>query len=455
MAEAVVLFGATGDLSRRKVLPALANLIRTKQFANDVKIIGLATRKLDQEQFFDYVKAEDVIKPHLEYMSGNFNEVETYERLKEKVKKYKKVIYYLATPPSFYTTIISFLGSQSIAGKGKLNAQNRIVVEKPFGINEESARGLNEKALEFFSEDQIYRIDHYLGKETVQNISAFRFSNGIFESLWNRQHIDYITITVAENIGVENRGKYFEESGTLRDIVQNHLFQLLALIAMEPPVEFKADYVRDEKVKVFKSIKPIHPDQVVRGQYVGYRNEENVDPDSNVETFVALKTYVDNWRWAGVPFYLRTGKTLPERTTEIVISFHNPPTRMFNQYQGDVCSKPNQLIFKIQPEQSIAIQFGVKQPGRGMDMMPVNMVFNYSDQFAAQPLSDYERLILDCYNGDLTLFARKDGVESCWRIVDAIQDAWKKDPETLSFYAPKTWGPRETKQLFTDPCHHW
>ncbi|MBN2736166.1 MAG: glucose-6-phosphate dehydrogenase [Spirochaetales bacterium] len=452
MGDAIVLFGATGDLSRRKILPALNNLLKLGKLPSDLEVVGLATRQLNLQEFFDYVKAPELIRNHLSYLSGDFKAHETYEALKERLAAKKNIIFYLATPPSFYVTISSMLAEHGIATREQANGFHHIIVEKPFGMDLESARELNKSLLSHFNEDQIFRIDHYLGKETVQNIAAFRFSNGIFEPIWNRRYIDFVTITVAEDIGVENRGKYFEEAGMLRDIVQNHLLQVLALIAMEPPVKFDADNVRDEKVKVFRSIRKVRIKDVIRGQYKGYHGEENVASDSMVETFVGAKFYVENWRWAGVPFYIRTGKKLPKKTTEVVISFRQPPMRMFDVEQDHVCGMPNQLVIGLQPESFIDIRFGVKKPGPGMDMMPVDMKFNYSKYMSEDTISDYQRLLLDCYKKDLTLFARNDGVEACWQIIDPIEEAWQNLTDDMKIYKPGSWGP-ELSDIMDDHCH--
>ncbi|MBN1697149.1 MAG: glucose-6-phosphate dehydrogenase [Spirochaetales bacterium] len=452
MGNAIVLFGATGDLSRRKILPALSTLIERGKLPPDIAVIGAATRELSLEEFFDYVKAPEKIRSNIEYISGNFLEESTFHAIGKRLGGREKVIFYLATPPSYYKPIITALAKHTIATQKGEGGFNRIIIEKPFGVDLPTARELNETILRYFDENQIYRIDHYLGKESVQNISAFRFSNGMFEPIWNRNYIDYITITVAENIGVENRGKYFEEAGILRDIVQNHLFQILALIAMEPPAAFTADAVRDEKVKVFKSVKRVDIKEVVRGQYRGYREEENVARDSTVETFVFAKLFVENWRWAGVPFYIRTGKRLEQKLTEVVITFRQPPLRMFNAIPDEVCGIPNQLVLRIQPERSISIRFGVKRPGQGMEMMSVDMRFNYTDYITGKPISDYERLLLDCYQGDLTLFARSDGVEECWKIIDPIEHAWRGDASDMVVYEPGTWGP-DSDILFENQCH--
>ena len=452
MSLAIVLFGATGDLSRRKVLPALDRLIELNELPDSTEITGVATRGLDLEGFFSYVNAGPNVRSHMSYISGNFNHAETYKRIGKAIEGKKDVIFYLASPPSFYNTIIELLSKEGIALRDNGEGFHRIIIEKPFGTNLATAMALNQAILSHFNERQIYRIDHYLGKEPVQNISAFRFSNGIFEPIWNRRYIEYVTITVAEDIGVENRGKYFEEAGILRDIVQNHLLQVLALIAMEPPPVFDAHSVRDEKTKVFRSIRPVDMKHVIRGQYDGYRKEENVSDESKVDTYAALKLFVENWRWAGVPFYVRTGKRMPRKKTEVAITFRQPPLRMFANLGDDLCGKPNQLIFMFQPEKSIDIRFGAKKPGPGMELMSVDMKFNLSDHISDSTLSDYERLLLDCYRGDLTLFARNDGVEECWKIIDPVLSAWESDSSDLQIYKPGTWGP-DSFAIWDNECH--
>jgi glucose-6-phosphate 1-dehydrogenase len=452
MGEALILFGATGDLSRRKVLPALTNLIEKQKLSKDLLILGTATRKLSREDFFEHVGLPDSFRTQVDYLSGDFNDAQTYKQLKERLREIEKFIFYLATPPSYYNRIITGLKEEKLVQKGR---EEKIIIEKPFGVDLKTAIELNKIALDCFAENQIYRIDHYLGKETVQNITAFRFSNGIFEPLWNRQYVEYVSITVAEDSGIENRGKYFEEAGALRDIIQNHLFQILSLIAMEPPVVLEADKVRDEKLKVFNAIQEIKEVNVVRGQYEGYRKELNVAEQSEVETYVAMKLYIDNWRWTDVPFYIRTGKKMPEKKTEVIISFKQPPLKMFGIDKENVCGYPNQIILTIQPERSIAIKFGVKKPGEGMDMMPVTMDFNYAKHFKKDEISEYQRLILDCFNSDLTLFSRNDGAEACWKIIDPIQEYWRKNRSSLLFYPSNTWGPREVSNIFTNICHHW
>lgn len=450
MCQAIIVFGITGDLSRKKLLPALKNVVTQKGVTcDDFSLIGLATRKLNEEEFFSYCNIDENLKKITTYLSGDFSDEKTFQKLKDELKDKQDIVFYLATLPSLYGVIVEQIG------KSGLNfAKSRIIIEKPFGEDLKSAYALNETLYQYFKEEQVYRIDHYLGKETVQNLSVFRFANGMFEPLWNRKYIEYVTITVAEDEGVVNRGKYFDKSGTLKDVVQNHLLQIMAMIAMEPPVSFDEHYVRDEKVKLLKCIRKIVGDDVIKGQYIGYRNEENVAPDSKTETFCAMKLFIDNWRWAEVPFYVRSGKALKQRKTEVVISFRQPPLRMFKSFKG-ICGMPNRIIFSLQPEKSISIKFGAKKPGTGMDMMPVSMDFDYSEHDKAHNLSEYERLIIDAVKRDLSLFARNDNVFACWEVVEDILKKWEADRDALCFYEPGSWGPKEVTNLFENECQRW
>ncbi len=375
-------------------------------------------------------------------------------------------IFYLSTPPKLYKTIPAYLSAHG------LNTSNghfrRLVIEKPFGYSGKSAHELNEHLLQFFPEEQIYRIDHYLGKETVLNLLVTRFANGIFEPLWNRNYIEHVQITSAEPIGVEGRGGYYDESGALRDMIQNHLLQIVAHIAMEPPVSADARAIRAEKLKLFQSLRPIAPeeieDYVIRGQYtsskiagepaLGYREEEGVPIDSRTETYVAMKFFIDNWRWADVPFYLRTGKRLPTKVTEVVITFKPSPQRLFSS-EKSFRSPYNQLIIRIQPHEGLAMKFGMKIPGQGFHVKDVNMDFHYADLTDAEVPDAYERLILDCMRGDATLYALGDSVEAAWDFVDPILEAWKNNESKLFGYPAGTWGPKEAEQLFENAGTYW
>ena len=488
----LVIFGATGDLTHRKLVPALYNLAVDHTLPPNSQVVGFARRGWSDEQFrqemCDGVKefsrrpleepVWDSFAQNLHFLSSNFDDVGGYERLRELLDRLDEErgvggnrIYYLSTPPSYYPTIIERLGEVGLGGRGRGRERGytRIIIEKPFGHDLESARALNDQLHQVFSEDQIFRIDHYLGKETVQNILVLRFANGIFEPIWDRRYIDHVQITAAENIGVEGRGGYYEESGALRDMVQSHLLQLLDLVAMEPPVAFDANAVRDEKVKVLRAIRPIRgdavADQVVRGQYdggwvhgsevSGYHQEANVDPRSTTETYAAVKLFIDNWRWQGVPFYLRTGKRLAHRVTEIAIEFKRPPHLLFaGQPEGGL--EPNVLALRIQPDEGISWKVSVKAPGTRMNIRPVKMEFLYGSSFGEGAREAYERLLLDAFLGDSTLFTRSDEVETSWAFVTDILDAWSQmGPSSVPSYESGSWGPREADRMLYRDNREW
>jgi glucose-6-phosphate 1-dehydrogenase len=486
---AMVIFGATGDLTKRKLIPALYNLALEKLLTPQFVIIGVAIENLTTETFREKLSGEirefatseideklwDWFKKRIYYVQGEFKDKNTYDRLKELTDKTARehntpgnIFFYLATSPVFFGEIVRQLGEAGLAKEEK-NYWRRVVIEKPFGHDLESARDLNREIKEVLSEKQIYRIDHYLGKETVQNILMFRSGNGIFEPTWNRRYIDHVQITAAETVGVEGRGRYYEQAGALRDMVPNHLFQLLSLTAMEPPISFAANAVRDEQAKILNAVQPLDPEDVitsaVRGQYddgdsdgkklAGYREEPNVAPNSNVETFVALKLKIDNWRWADVPFYLRTGKRLPERVTEISIQFRRAPFILFRDTPIDKLNA-NKLIIHIQPDEGISFQFGAKVPGAVMKMGVVEMDFNYEDYFHIAPTTGYERLLHDCMIGDQTLFQRADMVEAGWNIIQPVLDVWKAlPPRSFPNYAAGTWGPKDAEELLERDGRHW
>ena len=409
------------------------------------------------------------------YVSGEFGNAATYDQLRGALQKADKdhgtggnYLYYLATSPLFFAQIVEQLGKAELAC-AENHHWRRVIIEKPFGRDLESARTLNQGLRRVLKEDQIYRIDHYLGKETVQNILAFRFANGIFEPIWNRRYIDHVQITVAETVGVEGRGGYYEVSGTLRDMVPNHIFQLVTLIAMEPPISFFADAVRDEQAKILNALQPLNPEDVitraVRGQYgeghggstpqPAYRTEPDVAPDSKTETFVAMKLLIDNWRWADVPFYIRTGKRMPKRRTEVTIQFRRAPFILFRDTPVEKLT-PNLLVLHIQPEEGISLRFGAKIPGPIMQLGNVNMDFNYVDYFGSIPSTGYERLLHDCMVGDATLFQRDDMVEAGWSVVNPILDVWKAlPPRNFPNYASGTWGPREADELIERDRRQW
>jgi glucose-6-phosphate 1-dehydrogenase len=485
---AIVIFGATGDLTRRKLLPALFRLAQQRLIPGEFAILGTARQPLSDEEFRALMKAaltefgaDDSLDEsewqsfakRIFYIAGDLSDAQLYQELRIKLEEIDKEfdtqgnrIFYLATAPDYFGVIAKQLGEAKLA-KPRKGSWTRIIVEKPFGRDLESARALNKTLAAVFAENQIYRIDHYLGKETVQNLLVFRFANSIFEPLWNRQYIDHIQITNAETLGVEGRGAYYEKAGALRDMIQNHVFQVTSLIAMEPPASLSANGVRDEKFKAMQSVHPLAVDSVdefaVRGQYgpgtvlgdtvPGYRQEPGVDPNSSTETFVALKLYFDNWRWAGVPFYLRSGKRLQKHVTEIAIQFKEVPQRLFND--SDAPLEPNVLVIRIQPNEGISLRFAAKLPGQALRIRSVNMDFRYGSSFGVKPPEAYERLLLDCMLGDSTLYARRDMVERGWEIVTPILEAWKKPAPDFPNYEAGSWGPRAAFELIERDGREW
>ncbi len=480
----LLIFGGTGDLSRKKLMPTLFTLHRNGQLPEHFSILGFGRTGMTDAEFrilikeflkeypvksFNESALEEFIS-HLYYVSGHVGEEATMRRLSARIdeisirtqKGSKDVVYYLAVPPESTPGIVKALKDHSLCKNAK------IIIEKPVGMNQESAGMLNAILREAFDETQIYRIDHYLGKETVQNIMFLRFTNPIFERLWNERHIDNVQITVAEDIGIEHRGEFYERNGIVRDIVQNHVLQLIGMIAMEPPIGFKADYIRDEKIKVVRSIRAMESKYidkyVVRGQYGGgkinsttvpsYREEQKVSPLSVTPTFFAGKFYVDNLRWAKVPFYVRTGKRLKRRVTEICLQFKQLPLRLF----GRTCDvmEPNTLILTIQPEEKISLRFGVKYPFSENQIYPVNMDFCYRDTFLQEHYRAYERLLIDCMKGDLTLFVREDMVDAMWEVVDPIIEQWESfPPGDFPNYEAGSWGPAEADRLIKEDGHRW
>jgi glucose-6-phosphate 1-dehydrogenase len=484
---AIVIFGATGDLTKRKLLPALYNLAAAGLLPKQFAIVGVASSNQTEDAFRDQLTRDikefatstietriwDWLLEHIYYVQGNFQDVATFERLSVKLTEVDKRqgtqgnrLFYLAISPGFFAEVVHQLGRGGLATAEK-GRYARVVIEKPFGRDLESARQLNREIKEVLQEKQIYRIDHYLGKETVQNLLVFRFSNSIAEPLWTRNLIDHVQITAAETVGVEHRGDYYETAGALRDMVPNHLFQLMSLVAMEPPISFEADAIRDKQAEVLHAIQPLTPEEVlvqaVRGQYgpsdpglymPGYRQEPDVAPSSSVETFVALKFAVDNWRWAGVPFYLRTGKRLPERVTEIAIHFRRTPFVLFrNTRVKDL--QVNKLLIYIQPREGISIQMGAKIPGALMNIGQVDMEFDYAREFRAAPATGYERLLHDCMVGDQMLFQRADMVETAWNVIQPIQDVWQALPAHFPNYAAGTWGPEASDGLIGRDGREW
>ncbi|MFV9503734.1 MAG: glucose-6-phosphate dehydrogenase [Oscillochloridaceae bacterium umkhey_bin13] len=485
----MVIFGASGDLTSRKLVPALYNLARERRLPGGFSVVGFARRDWDDPQFRDLLRAgvdansrNGSTEPALwasfaegvAYHRGDFDDSAVYAALAERLDAIDTArgtggnrVFYLATPPEAYPTIIRQLGAHGLA-QAPGGGWARIIVEKPFGHDLISARALNRELLAVFGEDQIFRIDHYLGKETVQNILVFRFANGIFEPLWDRRAVDHVQITVAESIGVEDRGGYYDHSGALRDMIQNHLMQLLCLVAMEPPVAYDADAVRDEKVKVLRAIRPITPDEVarftVRGQYGagsvsgrplrGYRDERGVAADSQTESYVALKLFIESWRWAGVPFYLRSGKALPRRVSEIAIQFKTVPTMLFADTPMNEI-EPNVLAIKIQPDEGITLKVGSKVPGQAQ-IRPVTMDFRYGTAFGVASPEAYERLLLDCMLGDGTLFTRRDEVEASWALISPIHQGWASGPpQAFPNYEAGTWGPAEADAFIQADGRAW
>jgi len=486
----VVIFGASGDLTARKLIPALYHLFKDKQMPPDFRVIGFARREKSDEswrqelhealtQFSRSKPVDEAIwndfATRVHYCMGEFTDPLAYQRLEKLLTSFgneklrNNVLIYLATSPSQFAECVENLSSANILHKGGEVGWQRIVVEKPFGHDLASATQLNSDLVKYAHERQVYRIDHYLGKETVQNILMFRFSNSLFERLWNRDSVDNVQITVSESLGVGGRGGYYEEAGALRDMVQNHLLQVMSLVAMEPPVSLDAEPIRDEKVKLLKSIRLLTPEmvakQVVRGQYFagtlggqlkpGYRQEPKVAAESNTETFVALKLLVDNWRWSGVPFYLRTGKYLPLSASEVRIQFKPTPNILYSAMCGEKLD-PNALTLRLQPNEGISLRFNGKVPGTSTSVRPVRMSFSYNSEFGAYTPEAYERLLLEAMAGDATLFIRRDEVEAAWSIVDAIRKGWEGHSLTnREFYAAGTWGPAAADELLAQRGHVW
>ena len=480
----IIIFGASGDLTRRKLIPALFNLYRRGLMPREFYILGTARTTMSDDAFRQ-VQRKTLNRPgwdfsqeildrflsRLYYQPVGYDELESYQRLsvkmkqiEENTKKLENHIYYLSTPPALYRPIINRLSDSGLTHESERQcACSRVVIEKPFGNDLKSAESLNQSLLKKLEEKQIYRIDHYLGKETVQNILMFRFANAIFEPVWNRRYIDNVQIIASEQIGVEHRAGYYEQAGLLRDMFQNHMLQLLSLVAMEPPTSFFGERIRDEKVKLLRSIKPFPIENlnrwVVRGQYgpgtidghqvAAYRNEKNVSPESEVETFVAMKILIDNWRWQGVPFYLRSGKRLPRKVTQIAITFNRVPHSMFTPLSPDELHR-NVLILNVQPEEGMSLIMQAKQPGAKMCMSPLTMDFKYREAFNFAIPDAYERLLLDVMLGDQLLFIRKDGMHQAWNLITPILEAWKEGGagrHPLSLYPSGSWGPDQADRL--------
>ncbi|MFZ5444884.1 MAG: glucose-6-phosphate dehydrogenase [Myxococcota bacterium] len=486
----VVIFGASGDLTKRKLVPALYTLFTERALPPAFAIVGFARKPMSDEQFRAEMREAcqafarhrpldpaswDEFAQGLFYQPGDYDDAASYQALEARLAALDASrgtdgnrVFYLSTPPSNFPVIVGRLGSAGLVGRDGRKPFRRVIIEKPFGTDLASARQLNREVLSVLDEASTYRIDHYLGKETVQNLMVLRFANGLFEPLWNNRYVDHVQITGAEAIGIEGRGGYFEQAGILRDMVQNHLFQVLAITAMEPPVSTSADDLRDEKVKVLKALRPI-PDGrvdefVVRGQYragtiagrrqIGYQDEAGVTKGSRRETYVALKLFIDNWRWAGVPFYLRSAKAMPKKVTEVALVFREAPLRLFGE-RASQGQSPNVLAIRIQPDEGVSLRFGAKVPGNTMDIQPVNMEFRYGTSFGSEPPEAYERLLLDCMLGDQALFTRGDEVEASWKWISRVHAAWDASSADVESYEAGTWGPAEADRLLLRGGHHW
>ncbi len=460
--QAVVIFGASGDLTRRKLLPAFFHLFVEGMLPEGLAIVGYARTEMTDDEFrararesvAEFGKCDpgdewDEFSGRLSYVPGEFDSELAMEHLREHLEEIDRTkgtnggrFYYAATPPQAYPLIVRRLA------ESKMHADAKIVIEKPFGRDLETARQLNAELHEFFAESQIFRIDHYLGKETVQNVLAFRFANGMFEPIWNRRYVDNVQITVAEDIGIEGRGQFYEETGTLRDMVQTHLFQVLTFVAMEPPISFDPDRLRDEKVRVLRSMNACSPERVVRGQYRGYRDEPDVPPDSEADTFVAMEVEIDNWRWAGVPFFLRTGKKMKRKVSEVSLSFREVP---YNVFAGTEAEPPGRdhLSIRIQPNEGISIDLNVKTPGPGLELQKAQLDFDYQETFHTKLIDAYELLLLEAMEGDHTLFTREDEVERAWEVLTPVLEK----PPPVREYEPASWGPEASEELILP--RHW
>ena len=482
----VVIFGASGDLTKRKLLPALYHLKQHNLLPEQFAVVGVARRDLSGTfvndmhdgitRFGGVDTGDSALKPFLDrvrYFQTDFDNDEGYEKLKaflagvdKEVGAQGNRLFYLAVAPEYFADIIDRLGKHGMAKPEGDTKFVNVIIEKPFGVDLQSARELNDAINRVLDEHQIFRIDHYLGKETVQNILVFRFGNTLFEPVWTRNFIDHVEITAAESIGIEGRGPFYEKAGALRDVLQNHVMEVLSFVAMEPPDSFEADAVRTEKLKVWRAIEPIPVEDTARGQYgpgeidgqkvIGYRQEDRVNPESTTETYAAMKLQIENWRWAGVPFYIRAGKRLNKRVTEVTVTFKQPPLHLFkgNATNNQLC--PNVLKIRIQPDEGISLRFGAKIPGPTTDVKPVNMDFSYAESFGKDSANGYERLLLDAMLGDGTLFAHRDGVEATWALMTPILEAWAANPpKNFPNYAAGSWGPAESDELIKRDGRKW
>jgi glucose-6-phosphate 1-dehydrogenase len=472
----IIIFGASGDLTQRKLIPSLFNLYLKERMPKQFCIVGYGNTAFTDEQFRDHLKkgmqdfasyeyTEETwnsFASSLAYQQGRYTDLADFKKLGSVLKSWENGsgnrIYYMATPPGVFPNIIDLLGLTDQLGEQ--NGWRRVVIEKPFGTDYASARSLNEQIHKALNEKQIYRIDHYLGKETVQNILVSRFANTIFEPLWNRNYIDHVEITVAEQVGVEHRGRFYDQVGVLRDMFQNHLLQLVSLVAMEPPASFDASALRNEKVKVLSAIQPMGAEEVphrtVRAQYQGYREEEGVSKESKTPTYAAIQLQIDNWRWQGVPFYLRSGKSLKEKLSQVTIQFKEPPHLLFPKAQDHMT--PNMLVLYLQPDEGIHLRFEAKVPDTVAQMRSVDMEFHYADSFGKTAIPEaYERLLLDVLTGDASLFTRADEVETAWGIIDPILQAWEapSSNQPLAVYESGSWGPKEADELLARDNRKW
>lgn len=486
----VVIFGASGDLTKRKLLPALYRLTQQRLLPAEFAVVGVSRSPMSDDDFRAKMREAiltysgdkriddavwDSFAKGISYLSGDINDPDGYSKLGKLLDRIDgdrgtagNRVFYLSTAPSLYEEAVQQLGAAGLA-KPKGKGWTRIIIEKPFGHDLESAKELNIEVAKVFDEEQVYRIDHYLGKETVQNLLVFRFANGIYEPIWNRRYVDHVQITNAESVGVEGRGGYYDTAGVLRDMIQNHVFQVLSLVTMEPPISFSANDVRDEKVKAMHAVRAIPPDRlaefVVRAQYgsgsvagrevPGYREEKDVNPESNTETYVAMKLFFDDWRWADVPFYIRSAKRMPKRVTDIAIYFKQAPLLLFRDVAAQQQLEPNVLIIRVQPDEGITLRIGAKVPGQVTRIRWVNMDFRYGASFGVASPEAYERLLLDCILGDSTLYARRDMTERGWEIVMPILDAWKNSKEEIPKYEAGTWGPAEADELIERDGREW
>ncbi|MBB3135760.1 glucose-6-phosphate 1-dehydrogenase [Rhizobium pisi] len=480
----LVIFGATGDLTRRLLVPAIINLTRSRLVGEDMHILGVGIEPGDDEflrkrldEFLNHLGGEEQtaedeawesLRQRISYTSGDFTKDDIFIEIGKRLGPHANAAFYLAVPPMFFGTIVEKLAAHGLTDESD-GVFRRIAIEKPFGTDLASARALNAQILAQVEESQVYRLDHFLGKETVQNLMTARFANMIIESLWNSRYIDHVQITAAEIVDVGSRGKFYDATGALRDMVPNHLFQLLAMIAMEPPNSFDAEAIRNEKSKVLKALRIYTPEEAkthgVRGAYAGgplngvdlpaYRDSKDVSPDSRTETFVALKLYADTWRWAGVPFYLRTGKVLTARDTEIVITFQQVPFAQFRETEVNRRLPPNRLVIQVQPDEGMSMEISIKSPGLSVDTVPVSLDFRYADKFDIGKTTGYESLLYDLFIGDQTLFQRADGIEAGWAAVQPFLDIWAKDPATPESYAPGSMGPACAAELIERDGRQW